>query len=242
MSAGPERREDARRRLYRAYVSTHGTGAQAGHADPWLRHEIPPLLPSDRTARILDVGCGAGDLVALLRSYGYSTVSGVDLSAEQVALAAERGIEGITQQDLFEALAAEPASLDAVVALDVLEHFKPDEVMTVLDEIAGSLRPGGVFIARTPNAVSPFGGRYRYGDLTHGISYTSRSLRQALVAAGFSQPVFRPVNPVAHGLPSALRLAAWLAIAALLKAMLVTETGQVRGHVVTQNLLVTARR
>jgi 2-polyprenyl-3-methyl-5-hydroxy-6-metoxy-1,4-benzoquinol methylase len=242
LSSSPAGPSDTRTRLYEAYVTTHGTGATAGHADVALLKLVIPYLPHDRGARVLDVGCGAGDLVQLLHEQGFRAAAGVDVSAEQVALAASRGVQGVREGDLLEQLAQESGALDAVVALDVLEHFSPDETLGVLDAIAGSLRPGGVLIARTPNATSPFAGRYRYGDLTHGLSYTTRSLKQALAAAHFSSIAFHPVNPVPHGLLSAARFGVWAVIAAMLKLALVAETGELRGHIVTQNLMVIARR
>ena len=54
-----------------------------------------------------------------------------------------------------------------------------------MDAVFTSLTPGGVFIARTPNWSSPFGGGYRYGDLTHETSFNARSLRQLGNTAGF---------------------------------------------------------
>jgi 2-polyprenyl-3-methyl-5-hydroxy-6-metoxy-1,4-benzoquinol methylase len=232
---------DARDRLYASYVSTHaGTGGS--HADVALLRQVLPLLPEDSNARILDIGCGAGEVIRLLHARGQIHACGVDASAQQTALAAERGIHGVRQGDLFEVLQDEPGGLDAVIALDVMEHFAPEEVMQLLDAIYAALRPGGVFVGRTPNAVSPFGGRYRYGDLTHGISFTPRSLRQGLATAGFSSCLFRPVNPVPHGVASAVRFATWLGIASLLKVVLAVETGQVRDHIVTQNMILAARR
>lgn len=231
-----------RQRLYARYVSTQVTPGASGPQLTLERHVLP-FLPTDRSARILDIGCGAGDLLARLQGLGYTQAVGVDVSAEQVIRAAERGVVGVHERDLRTALAEENGSLDAVVALDVLEHFDAVEVLGLLDDAVRALRPdGGVLIARVPNAVSPFFGRYRYGDLTHGVSFTSRSLRQALRLSGFSTARFVPVNPLVHSPVSLLRWMAWSLIAAGLKAALAAETGQLRGHVVTQNMMVHATR
>jgi SAM-dependent methyltransferase len=84
-------------------------------------------------------------------------------SEEQVALAAERAIAGIEHAELHAHLGSRHQTYDVILALDVLEHFNNSEVMPVLDLVAAALRPGGVLVARTPNATSPFMGRYRYG-------------------------------------------------------------------------------
>lgn len=231
-----------RRQLYGSYVSTH-TGAPpvevARHA---LSRQVLPLLPPDRDARILDAGCGAGDLLRMLRGRGYANVVGVDLSAEQVALAEQRGVPGIERVDVRDHLRTRPRQYDAIVALDLLEHFGRDELIELLEVIASGLKPGGHLVARTPNAESPFFGRLRYGDFTHGLAFTARSLEQVLRSTGFEDVRFLPVNPIAHGPVSALRAFAWQLIAAALKLCLTIETGAVRGHMVTQNLMVTARR
>jgi hypothetical protein len=97
-------------------------------------------------------------------------------------------------------------------------------------------------LVRTPNAASPFFGRYRYGDLTHGLAFTVRSLRQALASTGFGHVEFSAVDPVPHGLLSTARFVLWQLIAGLFKLCLAVETAQLRGHIVTQNIVVTARR
>jgi 2-polyprenyl-3-methyl-5-hydroxy-6-metoxy-1,4-benzoquinol methylase len=236
-------RETNRARLYGAYVSTHQSTAAVGEADRGLAAYVLPRLPRQPGARVLDVGCGAGDLVAFLQRNGYANAEGVDVSAEQVALAAERGVRNVRQGDLFEHLGANSAGYDAIIALDVLEHFETDEILDVLDAIAAALAPGGVLVARVPNAESPFFGRYRYGDLTHGLAFTTRSLRQAFSVAGFSGAEFFPVEPIrGNGGPSVARWALWKLVSGLLKSMLIIETGERRGHLVTQNLVAVARR
>ena len=74
---------DARLRLYSRYVTTHGTDGADGGA-LWARRRVIPRMPASRTARILDIGCGAGELVAMLRDNGYQHTRGIDISEEQV--------------------------------------------------------------------------------------------------------------------------------------------------------------
>lgn len=232
---------DARQRLYRRYASTHGGGGVDG-GNMWARRHVIPRLPAWRDASILDVGCGSGEVVGLAHAAGYRNARGIDVSEEQVALAHDRGIEGIELADVREHLDSVQDAYDVIIALDVFEHFEPDQVLPLLDLIAGALRAGGQLLVRTPNAASPFFGRYRYGDLTHGVAFTARSLRQALASTGFSQVEFSPVDPIPHGPLSMMRFFLWQLIAGLFKLFLAVETGQLRGHVVTQNIMVTARR
>ena len=115
-------------------------------------------------------------------------------------------------------------------------------MLATFDSAAAALRPGGVLVARVPNAVSPFGGHIRYGDFTHETWFTARSVRQLAAATGFRPVTVLSCPPVAHGLVSAARVAVWKPISGLYKLALAAETGTLRGHIVTQNLTVVARK
>lgn len=231
--------EDSRARLYRSYVTTHtrrSAGARSTQYFPVLRG-----LPADRNARILDVGCGDGGLLAAVEACGYHNAVGIDVSAEQVALARRRGL-CVEQTDALEFLNERTACFDAIMATDVLEHFDRDEVLELLEAIRSGLRPGGIFLCQVPNAVSPFFGNYSYGDFTHRSVFTARSVRQITRSVGFLEPDIYPVNPLRHGFVSGIRRVVWSGFAGVFKLALAAETGRLRGHVVTQNLYFSARR
>lgn len=230
---------DYRGRLYRAYVRTHTAGTDPRLARPVLLRQVCSYLP-DRDARILDVGCGAGELVALLEERGFRRVRGIDVSHEQVELARARGVRNVERAELLDDLSAQVSALDAIVALDVLEHFDKPQLLDVVDAIVGALVPGGRLIARVPNAESLFGARTRYADFTHGTAFTQRSARQVLYACGFADVDIVAGEPVAHGPLSLLRLLTWKLLSSLARLYLIAETGQVRGHILTQNLVVVA--
>lgn len=123
----------------------------------------------------------------------------------------------------------------------MLDHLAKDEVLETFDSVAQALGNGGVFVARVPNACSPFGGHIRYGHFTHESSYTARSVQQLAAAAGFSSVIVLPWPPVAHGVLSMTRVAVWKSVSAFCKLALAAETGMIRGHIVTQNLTFAAR-
>lgn len=228
-------------RLYEAYATTHAGVSDATTAGHVYRRDIMPPLAGWPGARVLDVGCGQGGLVRLLLDDGYDA-SGVDVSPEQVQLAHAAGISTIVLGDFAEVLDAAQGSLDAVVATDLLEHLGKEQVLQLFDAVHTALRPGGRFIARTPNAVSPFSGAIQYGDFTHESVFTPRSIAQLARATGFGSVVVRPCPPVVHGLPSRARALAWRVVSSALKAAVVIETGQRRELVVTQNMTFVAER
>jgi predicted TPR repeat methyltransferase len=232
---------ELRDRLYEAYASQH-VGYNAGSAAGLVyRRDIRPWLPLPSAGRVIDLGCGQGELVRLLLTDGYDA-EGIDVSPEQVALAQAGGLDQVHHGDYRHMLPKRGDRVAAVTATDLLEHLTKDEVLDTFDRVIEVLDPGGVFIARVPNAVSPLGGHIRYGDFTHESSYTVRSVRQLAAAAGFCSITVRPCAPVAHGLISAIRVAGWKPISALYKLALATETGALRGHIVTQNLTFVARK
>lgn len=230
-----------RARLYESYASTHaGFGGEAASALIYVR-DIRPALPPTSTGAVLDIGCGQGGLVALLCDDGFDA-HGVDVSPEQVATAHSRGIRTVVEGDFHDVLAKGAGQLGAVIATDVLEHQTKDEVLATLDAARKALGPGGRFIARVPNAVSPFGGRIRHGDFTHETSYTPSSVAQICAAIGFARVHITSCPPVVHGVKSGLRAIAWKAFSGLFKLSLAAETGVVRGHIVTQNMTFVATR
>ena len=235
--AGPTLRD----RLYEAYASQHAGYGDAVATALIYRRDIRPWLPPPAAGPVIDIGCGLGELVKLLFADGYDA-HGVDVSPEQVEFAHASRLDQVRHGDYRDALAQSPSYFAAVTATDLLEHLTKDEVLETFDRVAQALTPGGVFVARVPNAVSPLGGHIRYGDFTHESSYTDRSVRQLAAAAGFRSVLVLPCPPVRHGLISAARLAAWKPISGIFKIALAAETGRLRGHVVTQNLTFVARK
>ena len=125
-----------RNRIYQSYVharqqplAPENIGGLRPRA-PYLNKLIRVHFPSDRNAAILDLGCGHGVLVYFARKAGYSDVTGVDHSPQQVAEAKRLGIEGIIKGDLKEILQSlDDGSQDVVIAFDVIEHFMKNELI-----------------------------------------------------------------------------------------------------------------
>jgi SAM-dependent methyltransferase len=232
---------DLRDRLYEAYASDHASCASSDAAALVYRRDIRPVLPAPGVGPVVDIGCGQGQLLRLLLRDGYQA-EGVDISPEQVALGHAAGLRQIVEGDYRDFLAERSGRLAAVVATDLLEHMAKEDVLDTFDRVACALTPGGVFVARVPNAVSPFGGNIRYGDFTHESWFTARSVSQLATAAGFASVSVAACTPIAHGVVSAVRVVVWKAVSGLCKVALAAETGAIHGHVVTQNLTFIAHK
>src|SRR3954468_15453789 len=102
------------------------------------RRMLEPLLPSDRKAPILDVGCGRGYVIQDLQELGYTNVSGIDQDAGQVEFARANGLP-VTHATHTETFLAENRAMYATILLmDVLEHVPHDAQPGMLQSIAGS--------------------------------------------------------------------------------------------------------
>ncbi len=233
-----------RERIYQHYVnarhnsltplSISGLASRA----PYLKKVIREHFPSDRRAKIIDVGCGHGALVHFAATAGYENVVGVDRSTEQVQEARRLGILGVSEGDLIETLEALSAeSMDLVVAFDVIEHFTKDELVPFVDEVHRVLRKGGKWILHTPNGESPFVGRIRYGDFTHEQAFTRISIAQLLMASGFSRVSCYEDAPVPHGIKSAVRFVLWKVFRGGFRILLAAETGFLDESIFSQNFL-----
>lgn len=102
---------------------------------------------------VLDVGCGRGELLEVLRDEGVAA-SGVDLNAEMVAEARGRGLD-VTCADAVTHLRSLPeGSLGSIISVHVVEHLALDDLIELLELAASRLRPGGILVAETPNPAS----------------------------------------------------------------------------------------
>ncbi len=225
--------------LYDSYASTHAGASSAEVAETYFRKELAPRIPTDRNIVMVDVGCGQGLLVRACLRAGYANAWGIDISPEQVTIAHEMGVLPVQLGDFREML--RPGSQDVVLALDIFEHLKRETVVEALTIVQTSLRPGGLFIGRVPNAVSPFSGAIRHGDFTHETWFTPSSLRQLTNVAGFEELDIYPCEPPIHGIASALRLVLWKAIESAIKVAYLAETGQRHNVIITQNMAFVAR-
>ena len=202
------------------------------------------MLPTDKTARLLDVGCGSGHLVWWLQNEGYANAGGIDLSPELVEAAVRLAVQNVKEADVRVYLNEEQrlGKYQAILLRDVLEHFQRDEILSILELCAKCLSPGGILLLQVPNAESPFFGRIRYGDFTHEVAFTATSLAQLLYSAGLRNARFYPVGPLPGLAPKRMtQYLMWKGVEALYRLLLLAELGR-GGRIVSQAILVVASK
>ncbi|MEJ5270320.1 MAG: class I SAM-dependent methyltransferase [Hydrogenophilus sp.] len=237
--------EDYRTRIYARYATNFQSAPPTFDVEAarlWgraYRHYLRGWLPENRDARILDVACGGGKLLQFYLDCGYTDVHGVDVSPEQVALA-RQVTPNVVQANVLEYLGERQGHFDLISGLDIVEHFRKDEVLRFLDLCHAALKPGGRLVLQTPNAESPWMAAMRYGDFTHELGFNPNALARLLGLVGFTAIEAREQGPVPWGYSAAstLRWCFWQGIRAGLKVWNVAETGDAGSGVFTRVFLV----
>jgi 2-polyprenyl-3-methyl-5-hydroxy-6-metoxy-1,4-benzoquinol methylase len=217
-----------------------------------LHHRmLGPLLPSDRAAPILDVGCGRGYALQDIQALGYTNINGIDTDAGQVDFARAQGLAVSREENTAAFLASKPGAYAVILLMDVLEHLPREDQPAFLRAIATSLRPGGRLICSVPNAASEIASYWLHNDYTHQWSFTGDGLAFLLEQCGFRDVrctgVEFFVRPrLLFWLPTPRTVAWWLRCLFRLRQRLVyaAELGWARGRgvVLTPNLLAVAEK
>lgn len=161
-----------------------------------IRKDISPLLP-EKIERILEIGCGTGNTLAWIKEqYNCSWTGGVEIF-DYAAKAAVQKIDTVYSVDIEKIeLPIEPASLDVILCLDVLEHLV--DPWEVINKMTVFLKPGGSLIASLPNTRNfhvsfslLFLGEWNYTsdnflDKTHLRFFTRKTAISTLECSGLS--------------------------------------------------------
>lgn len=146
------------------------TKRNAAMVEEALRH-----LPEGGPARVLDLGCGAGETTFVLAAQRPNAVfEGVDVSSESIERARRRGdAEGVSGRAVFRVadyLGADVGGPFDLVVADQVLHLVPGSTEALARRLAGDVAPGGVLLAEMPYAG-------RYNAALVGVRRVLRRLR-----------------------------------------------------------------
>jgi SAM-dependent methyltransferase len=184
------------------YASRRGIDVNLRSGPQMLEYEaIVHRIRADRPERVLDWGCGHGQVTDLLWRAGVN-VTAFDYRPD--------GGEGVQPLERYPHLSAhvspdprrlpfEDRSFDAVLSCGVLEHVEDPDAS--LEEIKRILVPGGTFyVYKLPNrrsyleAIARRAGLYHHGALEHDRVYDLTTAQQLLVRHGFTVGEARYAN------------------------------------------------
>jgi len=182
--------------FYKAKPQTYFSGA---------RSDFVGLLPCDASAAILEIGCGTGATGALALKEGrcgrYIGVELFEAAADEARQVLSEVLTGNVENLRFD---WQPASFDALILSEVLEHLI--EPGRVLQDLARFVRPGGLVMASSPNIAhwrvvrELILGRFNLADKgvfdrTHMRWFTPGTFAEMFEQAGFKIERVGPVTP-----------------------------------------------
>lgn len=145
---------------------------------------------------VLDLGCGRGEWLALLRENDHRA-QGVDRNEAMIAKCLSQGLD-VYQEDLFIHLRNQGNNSVAVVtAFHVAEHLRFEQLIELIDESFRILKKGGIAIFETPNPESVFASARIFRlDPTHHNPIPPKLFEFLLGARGFASTEILHLQPV----------------------------------------------
>jgi SAM-dependent methyltransferase len=178
-----------------------------------IRARLMTYLPLfEGAADVLDIGCGRGEFLDLLRERGVRA-QGLDVNHEMVEVCLARGLD-VHEGDALGYLQSLPdGALGGLLAAQVVEHLEPGYLMQMLDVAYHKLRPGSRIILETINPACWFAFFSSYiRDITHVRPLHPDTLSYLLTASGFQRvtvryeapyPAHEKLQPIAGDGPTA---------------------------------------
>ena len=150
------------------------------------RRQQPYLEYFEGCANVLDVGCGRGEFLELLRERGIRA-RGIDVNAEMVERCRQAGLDVQEADALAYLTSLEDGSLGGLLAAQVVEHLRPGYLMRWLEAAYHKLRPGSHIVLETVNPAcwAAFFNAY-LRDITHTQPLHPDTLKYLLTASGFA--------------------------------------------------------
>jgi len=146
---------------------------------------LPVLQKAGIDSDILDVGCGRGEWLQVLRENGFEA-RGIDTNRILVQQCKELDLDVEEHEALSYLRSLPDAGLNVVTAFHFAEHLPLETLVRFLDESARALRPGGLIILETPNPENLLVGSCNfYLDPTHKNPIPIPTMKLLLEARGF---------------------------------------------------------
>lgn len=139
--------------------------------------------------RVLDLGCGDGYFMEMLREVGVDPF-GVEVDGEKARQVEQKGLHGFqgSFDDFFQLAEKHPRKFrfDGIMLSHVIEHFRPREAVRLVHKCVRLLNPGGRLIIITPHIGHRTVQETFWLDVSHERPYPKLLIEEMLRAAGCS--------------------------------------------------------
>jgi 2-polyprenyl-3-methyl-5-hydroxy-6-metoxy-1,4-benzoquinol methylase len=145
--------------------------------------------------RIVDIGCGRGEMLAMLAAEGHD-VLGVDMDAGMVEECLGQGLDAVHDDGIHFLAQTQPDSLKGVFCAQVVEHLLTSELEALIRHSFAALGAEGALVMETINPRSSYAlGNHFYADTSHVRPVHPETLRFLCEQAGFSQVLLEERSP-----------------------------------------------
>ncbi|MER3429417.1 MAG: hypothetical protein C4334_15290 [Pyrinomonas sp.] len=154
-----------------------------------------PLVRKKSRGLFIDIGCGRGEWLELLKGEGINAI-GVDINQAMLSLCRELGLS-VIEKDAVEYLRClDDDCAEMITCFHVIEHLSFAQLVNLLDETLRVLCPGGEVIFETPNPENLLvGSSYFYFDPTHRNPIPSETMVFLLESRGFHHIELLKLHP-----------------------------------------------
>lgn len=159
------------------------------------RRYLALFPPAELPGRVVDIGCGGGEMLALLAGEGYE-VLGVDTDPAMVAVCKEKGLSAIVDDGLHFLSRSADGSLKGIFCAQLVEHLITPELEALVRQAYRVLSPEGVLIIETINPRSSYAlGNHYYADTSHVRPVHPETLRFVCEQVGFARVELEERSP-----------------------------------------------
>jgi 2-polyprenyl-3-methyl-5-hydroxy-6-metoxy-1,4-benzoquinol methylase len=153
---------------------------------------LPLFKDSDN---ILDIGCGRGEFLTLLKENG-KTASGIDLNEDMIHICQKNSLDAKLSDAFAHLKSLEDGSLGGIFAAHVIEHVGNDRLREFVQLCVNKLKSGGTLIYETPNPNSiVVSSTNFYLDLTHINPIHPETIQFVLDNCGIAESEIKFLSP-----------------------------------------------
>lgn len=148
---------------------------------------------------LLDIGCGRGELLALLKENDIRAI-GLDINETMVKECLDKGFEAVQSEALDYLMKQKTGSIGAITGFHIVEHIPFNFLLRLFEECHRVLTPGGVVIFETPNPENIHVGSLSfYYDPSHLHPLPPDVLAFAIENRGFEKVDILRLHPKGDG-------------------------------------------